>query len=306
MNDILNPKNLPAHLAGKKSELSARLEKTLRGGNRLSIRGKQWRLSFGGDEIPSNDNHLDVVIVNAPEKAGRVYYPTSYKGSGENTGPVCWSDNSDTPDPALPHPQAPSCMECPQNVKGSARDGNGRACRFHKRIAVAIAGSLDGGLFQLQLPATSVFGRGTGTKLPFDAYIKTILANGLSPDWLVTRMEFDQEAEGPKVIFRPLAHLNEQEIETIHRAASTVDAQQMVVTSYPIPDSEEESSTGFAGFSATATATPSHEEPAEAQAPAPQEPVVKSDPTPIPEASGDLARILKNFSNASESHLDDE
>ena len=80
MNDILDPKNLPAHLAGKKSELSARLEKTLRGGNRLSIRGKQWRLSFGGDEIPSNDNHLDVVIVNAPEKAGRVYYPTSYKG----------------------------------------------------------------------------------------------------------------------------------------------------------------------------------------------------------------------------------
>ena len=118
-------------------------------------------------------------------------------------------------------------------------------------------------------------------------------------------MEFDQEAEGPKVIFRPLAHLNEQEIETIHRAASTVDAQQMVVTSYPIPDSEEESSTEFAGF-AGFSATPSHEEPAEAQASAPQEPVVKSDPTPIPEASGDLARILKNFSNASESHLDDE
>lgn len=221
--------NVPAF--AKRNELSA-LAKSLAGGSggggkRISIKGGVFRLLVDGKEVASIDERfLDVVIVNAAAKIGRTWYAKAYDGETP-AGPDCWSPDGETPSAEAVNKQSDRCATCPQNAKGSGM-GESRACRFNQRLAVVLANDIEGHVMQLQLPATSIFGKEEGDKRPLQAYARYIVANQASPEMMVTRMQFDTKAEAPKLFFKPTRWLTEDEYEAAARQGQTEDATRAI------------------------------------------------------------------------------
>jgi hypothetical protein len=106
--------------------------------------------------------------------------------------------------------------------------GESRACRFSQRLAVVLANNLEGDVMQLQLPATSIFGKEEGDKRPLQAYARYVVANQASPEMMVTRMQFDTKAEAPKLFFKPVRWLDESEYEVAVKQGQTDDAKRAI------------------------------------------------------------------------------
>ena len=219
----------------KKGELSA-LAKSLTGGagggggKRISIKGGVFRLMVDGKEVAAIDERfLDVVVVNAAPKIGRTFYMKAYD-SDAPAGPDCWSADGEKPDASSANAQATNCASCPQNVKGSGQ-GESRACRYSQRLAVVLANDVDGDVMQLQLPATSIFGKEEGENRPLQAYARYLAAQGVSPETLVTRMKFDTKSEAPKLHFKPMRWLTEDEYASAVEQGKTEDAKRAITMS---------------------------------------------------------------------------
>jgi len=183
---------------------------------RISLKGGKFRQMVNGEQISvSKDNEMNVVIVDAAP-ISRTYYEGAYDPNNP-APPACWSNDTNTKRPAEAVPaesrQASSCNNCPKDIKGSGQ-GNSRACRFGQRIAVALEGDLTK-VYQLQLPATSIFGDAKGDKYPMGAYARLLSANGAPASAVVTTMYFDEEAEVPKLYFKPARPLKEEELKQI-------------------------------------------------------------------------------------------
>jgi len=210
-----NPSKLPA-FAKNRGELSD-LAKALAGGSggggggkRISIKGGVFRLLASGKEVAAIDErYLDVVIVNAAPKVSRVFYAKSYDAATVSA-PDCWSPDGDKPSPDAENRQASRCAECVQNIAGSGQ-GNTRACRYQQRIAVVLANDMEGDVMQLTLPAKSVFGEENGEERPLQAYARYLVAQNVDPSELVTRMKFDTKSESPKLFFKPVRWLTDDE-----------------------------------------------------------------------------------------------
>ena len=227
---VFNPSQVPAF--AKKGELSA-VAKVLAGGGgggsgkRVSIKGGVFRLIADGKEVAAiEDRYLDVVIVNAASKISRTFYMKAYDPDSP-AGPDCWSADGDKPDPSAVDKQSDTCASCPQNVKGSGM-GDSRACRFSQRIAVVLANDIEGDVLQLSLPAQSIFGKEEGDNRPLQAYSRWLIAQSIGPDMVVTRMKFDTKAQSPKLFFKPMRWLTDDEHETCVRQGQTDDATKAI------------------------------------------------------------------------------
>lgn len=227
----------------KKGELSA-LAKSLSGGagggggKRISIKGGVFRLLVDGKEVAAiEERYLDVVIVNAAPKIGRTFYLKSYDAESP-AGPDCWSADGEKPDASAANPQASRCADCKQNVSGSGQ-GQSRACRFSQRLAVVLANDVDGDVMQLQLPATSIFGKEEGENRPLQAYARFLAAQSVSPETLVTRMKFDTKSESPKLFFKAMRWLTEEEYESAVRQGATEDAKRAITMTVAQTDKVE-------------------------------------------------------------------
>jgi hypothetical protein len=180
------------------------------GSKRISIRGGVFRMMVNGEEITKNENRaMSIVIVNGSSKVSRSFYAGKYV-AGETTHPDCWSNDGDKPDASIEEPQNKTCEGCQQNIKGSGQ-GDSRACRFQQRLAVLLADDVYGDVYQLVLPAKSIFGRGDLDKMPFQQYAKYVGAQGKSINTLVTEMRMDSDSDTPKLTFKPVRFLSEQE-----------------------------------------------------------------------------------------------
>jgi hypothetical protein len=221
-----NPSQVPAF--AKKGELSA-VAKALAGGGggqtgkRISIKGGVFRLISEGKEVAAiEERYLDVVIVNAAPKIGRIFYDGAF--DPENPAPPrCWSADGEKPDAKVDNPPAQTCAACPNNIKGSG-NGESRACRFSQRLAVVLANDMGGDVMQLTLPATSIFGKEESDNRPLQAYARWLAAQSVGPDMVVTRMKFDTKAESPKLFFKPVRWLTDDEHETCAEKGKTSEA----------------------------------------------------------------------------------
>jgi len=181
---------------------------------RISIKGGKFREFVGGEQVNvSTENGMNVVIVNAAS-ISRTYYAGEYDPKAV-VAPHCWSADTQIPAKEVPEDQRQSarCMDCPQNVKGSGQ-GNSRACRFGQRLALAIEGKWDT-VYQLQLPATSIFGDANDGKMPMQAYAKFLQAHNTPAIAIVTEMYFDVNSEVPKLFFKPVRPLEEDELKKV-------------------------------------------------------------------------------------------
>jgi len=226
---LFSPSNVPAF--AKKQELSA-LAKSLAGGGagggkRVSIKGGVFRLLVDGKEIAAiEERYLDVVLVNAAPKIGRTFYMKQYDGDTPSA-PDCWSADGEKPDATAANPQASNCASCPQNAKGSGQ-GDSRACRFSQRLAVVLANDIEGDVLMLQAPAASIFGKAEGENMPLQAYARFLAAQSVSPETVVTRMKFDTKAESPKLFFKAMRWLTEEEYAIAVEKGQSPEAKQAI------------------------------------------------------------------------------
>ena len=197
--------------------------KTAGGGKRISIRGGVFRKIVGGEEVGKiTSRELNVIIVNAARGVSRIYYAGKYDPTAI-VPPTCVSNDGVHPDTKDEGRQSDSCATCAQNIAGSG-NGNSRACRYTRKVAIILENDPTGDVYQLQLPSTSIFGKGEGNVHPFESYIKFIAGNGRNINQIVTQISLDTDSDTPKLLFSPVRHVNEAEWDLAAVAGDSLEA----------------------------------------------------------------------------------
>jgi hypothetical protein len=211
------------------SELSKSLGATTSTSRRITMAKGVFRRIVNGKEAGKiKDGHMNVIVINALPKVSRQFYATAYDPDAAPTLPDCWSNLGDVPDPKAANAQSANCASCPQNIDGSGTNGKGRACRFNRRVAMVLEGDMSGDIYQFNIPAKSLFGKGTGNTHPFESYIKFLPANGESIDRIVTQIAFDEDETADVLKFTPVRHLTDEEIDVVEAAQATQEAKTVI------------------------------------------------------------------------------
>ena len=221
---------VPAFLQGANglNDLTKALAgKAAGGGKRISIRGGVFRKIVGGEEVGKiTSRELNVIIVNAARGVSRIYYAGKYDPNAI-VPPTCVSNDGVHPDTKDEGKQSDLCATCAQNIAGSG-NGNSRACRYTRKIAVILEGDSTGDVYQLQLPSTSIFGKGEGNIHPFESYIKYVAGNGRNINQIVTQISLDTDSDTPKLLFSPARHINEEEWALASEAGDSMEAKNAI------------------------------------------------------------------------------
>jgi hypothetical protein len=200
------------------------------GSKRISIRGGVFRKIVGGEEVGKiTGRELNVIIVNANKNVSRIFYAGKYNPT-EIVPPTCQSTDGLTPEAGIEDKQAALCSACPQNIAGSG-EGNSRACKYQRRLAILLEGDTSGDVYQLTIPATSIFGKGEGNLHPFESYIKYIAGNGRNINQIITQISLDTDSDTPKLLFSPARHVNQEEWGLSEDAGSSLAARNAVTMS---------------------------------------------------------------------------
>jgi hypothetical protein len=261
---------------------------------RLSIKGGVFRKMSGGKEIGAiEDRHMNIVIVKMAHTASRTFYSQGYK-EGEKVSPVCWSNDSRTPDPEVKTPQAKTCDSCQYSAKNSGSNGMGTGCRLSWRMAVVLPNDPAGDVMQLVLPATSCFGKEENGKYPFRPYVQMLANHNISAGRVITKMQFDTKSPTPKVIFSPVGAVEQNDKDIITRQAKSHAAEQAIkLTVYQVDtsttDNEEFSSAPAQAPAQTAA-------PTEAPATDVDEPTLRDSGQPQAQKVSDVSDVVKKWS----------
>jgi len=257
-------------------------------GRRISIKGGVFRMIVDGKQAAeSDDRSMNIVVVKAASHVNRQYYEGMYE-EGVVTSATCYSQDGVTPDAGASNPQSKACDGCTQNISGSGQ-GEARACRYQQRLAVVLEGEIDGPVYQLALPATSLFGKGepNNTKLPLQAYARYLAANGLPITEVVTEMRFDTKSATPKLTFKAVRPLEDDEADSVKENAASAEAIQAVTLTV----FKQDGAKGTTKPKAKAIAAPVEGDEEEAPAPKPKASPFgkKTPPAPAAEEAEEVA-----------------
>ena len=258
------------------SALTKQLAGNTGGVPRIVPKNGIFRKVVGGEEMGKVKGTLNVVIVNASPKVGRIFYAKQWTPDSEPTAPDCFSNDGDAPDAQAANPQASRCDACPQNIKGSGM-GNSKACRYSRRLAMVLeedfGTSLQGEVYQMNLASKSLFGKSNmDNSHTFEDYTKYLANNGKSLDYVVTQISFNEENDNQSVLFTPVRFINKGEYAVTGPLTSKPEVQKLVImTPY-------QADTGKALPAPTkAAAAPEAPEPTKRESKKPEAPVAKKD-----------------------------
>jgi len=220
---------LPAHLAN--AELDDATKALMGGGGgggkRISIKGSVFRMIANGEEVAVNeDRAMNFAIVKVSKHIHRTYYAGKYE-EGVFSAPACWSEDGQKPHADATDAQSSTCATCEQNVGGSG-EGTSRACKYSRRVAVVLEGDMEGDVYSVALPATSIFGKGEANKLPLEAYAKFLGGHNVPVTAVLTEARFDTASPVPKLTFKAVRPLTDDEWATISSQGETPDALQAI------------------------------------------------------------------------------
>lgn len=189
---------------------------------------------------------MDAIVVNAAG-VSRAYYGETYDPN-KIAAPTCWSSDVQRPDQNVPQDkrQASRCMDCPQNVRGSGQFG-GRACRFSQRLAL-VFGDNPKEVYQLQVPATSIFGTSRGGDSGLQDYARLLAKHDTDIATITTRIYFDRASVVPKLYFKPLASLDEATYAAVSRMVDHEDTIEAITSTVPITSEPVSPFTVVEGF----------------------------------------------------------
>jgi hypothetical protein len=225
---------IPAHLrdAGldeaTKALMGAKKSANTGGGNkRISIKAGVFRMIADGKEIAQNEERaMNVVVVAAAPHDSRTFYGKAFVEGQVASAPDCWSNDGKAPDAKAENPQASRCIDCKQNIKGSG-NGDSRACKYSRRVAVLLENDQKGEVFQLTIPSNSLWGS-EGGKLGIKPYSEFLGGHGLGITHVVTEMRFDTASSSPKLSFKAIRALNEEEIELVQARSKAPEALRAI------------------------------------------------------------------------------
>jgi hypothetical protein len=176
---------------------------------RISLRGRKFRLIEGGEEIRKPADELFGVILAVEPGTGlmaKTFYKKGYT-SGDSSPPDCSSANGVFPDAWISNPVNSKCNGCPMNVFGSAKSANGgkaKACKDSKRLWVAEPDKIDGTVYAMGVPVTSL--------KPMSEYGNMLKANGIPSAAVITRFSM-KDSEFPELIFEFTGVLEQEHME---------------------------------------------------------------------------------------------
>lgn len=176
---------------------------------RISLRGRKFRIIEGGEEIRRPADELLCVILAVEPGSGlmqKTFYAKGYV-SGDSSPPDCSSANGIQPDPWVNNPVSNACKSCPKNVFGSATSNNGKktkACKDSKCLWIALPDDIEGTVFALNVPVTSL--------KAMSEYGGMLKANGVPTAAVITRLTM-KDSEFPELIFEFAGVLEEKTLE---------------------------------------------------------------------------------------------
>ena len=192
--------NLPAHL--QKTQLPRLSDRATEGMGsamppHVSIRGNQWKLvDAAGDESELSTTYLDCAIVDMSDHMCKLFYDQAWTPDSKDP-PICWSANGIGPSKEAMTPQAPTCQQCPNNIRGSAvsklSGASIKACRDEKWLAVLVDGYKDL-IFQFRVTP--------GSFKNWSAYSEKFKKQPFDIRDVITRMQFEKDKNGV-VTFTP-------------------------------------------------------------------------------------------------------
>lgn len=258
---------------------------------RIALGANKFVLKVNGTEISkTNTSKLEVVIVNASKHISRMFYAKAWDPKGDSAPPDCWSNDGEKPDASITEPQHSSCVGCPQDINGSGQ-GNTKACRKNRRIAVALASDLEGDVYQMTLQSKSIFydmkDPGDLEHMPFNQYAKYVGTQGYNLNTLVTEMRFDDDSTVGKLFFRPVRFLEKHEWEASVKQGETPAAKNAITMSV---------SQATPKLAAPAPAAKAEVAKVEVEAEAVPEPTKRAEKKVEPKAKPDLKSIMGDWS----------
>ena len=258
-----------------------------------------FRKVVGGEEMGKVKGDLEVVVINASPKVGRIFYAKQWTPEAEPTAPDCFSNDGNVPDVGSANKQSDRCDTCDQNIKGSGM-GNSKACRYSRRIAVNLVEdfgtSLEGSVYQMNLASKSLFGDSVGDNThPFESYTKYLANNGKSLDYVVTQLSFNEDNDNQSILFTPVRFINKEQYAVTSKAAVLPETQKMVImTPYQADMS------GRTKLEAPKAEAPKAAEPEAEAEEAPKKRESKKAPEVTPTAKKSLASVAAAWSTDEE------
>jgi hypothetical protein len=235
---------------------------------------------------------INVIIIAALPKVSRVFYKGAYDPDAKPTLPDCWSNLGDKPEAAASNKQGANCADCPMNIVGSGTNGKGRACRFQRRVAVLVAGDPTGDIYQFNIPARSLFGKGTGNVHPFESYKNHLIANRESPDSVVTNISYDLNADSMELLFTPLRNTSDEEHAMVIAAQANPEAQQYTKLTVAQTDKVTKQPEPIAAPKPVVTRS---DEPDEEEMQQPVKRASKRAETPVVAQNNNLANVISDW-----------
>ena len=192
--------DLPAHL--QKTQLPRLSDRATEGMGsamppHISIRGNEFTLvDSASEEITIETKYLDCAIIDMGDVMAKLYYGNEWTPDSKDP-PICWSANGIGPSKEAMQPQAPTCQQCPNNIRGSAvsklSGASIKACRDEKWLAVIIDGYKDA-IFQFRVTP--------GSFKNWSAYSEKFKKQPFDIRDVITRMQFEKDKNGV-VTFTP-------------------------------------------------------------------------------------------------------
>jgi hypothetical protein len=195
---------------------------------RISIKAGVFRMIVDGKEIAKNEERaMPIIIAAAAPNDARTFYAKAFEEGQPVSAPDCWSDDGKVPNARAESPQASRCLDCPKSMKGSSGRGDTKACKYSRRIAVLLENDTKGELFQLTIPANSLWSSDNG-KLGIKPYAEFLGGHGLNVTQVVTEMRFDTASSSPKLQFKALRPLTEEEIVLVQQQGKSPAALKAI------------------------------------------------------------------------------
>lgn len=205
-------------------------ENAVGGYNRIATNTNgTFKRIVGGEQIGNAiRGEFNAIIVDMLEKPSREYYEGTYDPNAKGTMPDCFSALGDKPDPKAKNRQSANCANCSMNIDGSGQNGKGKACRFKRKVALLLEGDTSGDVYQFNIPAKSLFGKGKGNTHPFESYCRFLVANGAAPDRVVTTIAYNLDAETMELNFTAERFITEEELDMVETAQANPMTRKLV------------------------------------------------------------------------------
>lgn len=297
----LPPSKLGQQIADNSSGGYSRITTNTNGTFKRIINGEQVGKAIRGE--------FNAIIVDMLEKPSREYYAGQYDPDAKGTLPDCYSPLGDKPDAKAKNRQAANCASCAMNIDGSGQNGKGKACRFKRKIAVLLEGDTSGEVYQFNVPAKSLFGKGSGNTHPFESYGRFLVNNGAAPDRVVTTIAYNLDAETMELTFTADRFITEEELELVERTQANPATRRLIQISAgetekkALPKAEEPEEEAPPAIKPAAAAKPTNKwDDAE-------EDEEQVDPTPVKRASSkkeEPVKLASDLGSLVDSWADDE